>query len=308
VALFASVNVTDWLSAGSSATASARLGTDQQFDVRDLLGAGPNAHFTQTYRATLTRTSLPQFRSLASNDMPTFDVKEVAADFERRLSNLASIGVGLAHQWSNDGAVDAGSDWSRRWQSFSTLSATLRIDTYDRGFAPTQGYAVLVRSELAAGDRAGNATFSRHLLDAQGAFPMHSGLSVLGGLQLGYAAGANLPEHDRFFLGGSVPSPVWPTQFIPFLGLAPQSRVGASTQVVGGGVQALLPGDIIATVRGNVGNVFDSWPPGVHRNDFIGGAGITIATMLPPGPLSLTVASRGLHIAPITEITFGSVF
>src|SRR5205814_8410161 len=106
---------------------------------------------------------------------------------------------------------------------------------------------------------------------------------------------------------GSVTSSVWPTQFIPFLGLAPQSQVGTSVQVAQGGVQAELWDNIVATVRANIGNVFDGWPEGLHRSRYIGGAGITIGTVLPPGPLSLTLASRG-HNAPVVEIGFGAIF
>ncbi|HTE46671.1 MAG TPA: patatin-like phospholipase family protein [Gemmatimonadaceae bacterium] len=308
VGLLASATVTDWISPGSSASVSARLGAEQQFDARDVVGEGPTAHFTQTYRVTFSRTSLPHFRELSPIESPTFDVREIAAEIGRTLSSSAAISVDVAHTWSHDGAAGADPEWALRSQSFTTLGATVRADTYDRSFAPTHGYAFLWRSEVADHDRGGDATFTRHFLSAQYAYSLISNLTFLGGVDAGYAFGADLPEHDRFLLGGSVASSVWPTEFIPFLGFEPQSQAGTAIQVAHAGVQAELPFNLVATVRGNLGNTFDAWPSSVRRSEYVGGAGITIGTMLTPGPLSITVASRSWRAMPIVEISFGAVF
>ncbi|HEX3867060.1 MAG TPA: BamA/TamA family outer membrane protein, partial [Gemmatimonadaceae bacterium] len=297
VGLLASAVVDDWLSPGSSASVRARLGAEQQFDARNVLGEGPNAHFTQTYRITFSRTALPHVPSASMIAAPSFDVREAAGAIGRTLSNSAVLGVELGHSWSHDGGPGADSEWVFRSQSFTTLAATLRADTYDRSFAPTSGYSVNWRSEVADEDHGGSATFTRHFLDAQGAYSLLGGVTALGGIDLGYADGADLPEHERFLIGGSVPSAVWPTQFIPFLGLPPQSQVGTSVQVAQAGLQVEVWDNVIASVRGNIGNVFDSWPEGVHRSRYIGGAGVMIGTVLPPGPLSITVASRGHNAA-----------
>ncbi len=304
VSLLASASVTDWLSPGSVASLTARLGSEQQLDARNVLGAGPNAHFTQTYRATFSRTSLPHIETTASAPAPTFDVREVAAEGSRSLTNEAAVGIELGHQWSHDGAATPDSEWLFRSQSFTTLAATLRVDTYDKSFLPTHGYSMVLRSEVGGGD----ATYTRHFLDAQGAYSIRGGLALVGHFDAGYAQGDNLPYHERFLIGGSVPSSVWPTQFIPFLGLPPQSQVGTSVQVLQAGVQAELWDGIVASFRGNFGNVFDSWPEGVHRSQYIGGGGVTVGTTFPPGPLSVTLASRGHGAAPILEISFGALF
>lgn len=308
VSLLASVTVSDWISPGSSASLSARLGAEQQLDARDVLGEGPNTHFIQTYRATFLRTSLPHVTMAAPGAPPTFDVSQVAAEIGRTLSNAAVVGVEFLHEWSRDGAVGADPEWALRSQSFTTLGATLRADTYDRSFAPMHGGAILWRSEIADHDRGGNTTFTRHFLDAQGAYYIRDGVTFVGRVDLGYASGAELPEHDRFVLGGSVPSSVWPTQFIPFLGLEPQSRAGTSIQVAQAGVQAELPDNLVATLRGNIGNTFDAWPTSVRRSEYVGGGGVTLGMMFPPGPLSLTVASRKWRATPVVEISFGAVF
>jgi NTE family protein len=308
VGLLASVTVTDWASPGSSAILSARLGNEQQFDARDVIGEGPNAHFVQTYRATFSRTSLPHFREAAPVASPIFDVREVAAEIGRTLNSSVAVSVEISHQWSHDGAVGADPEWALRSQSFTTLAGTLRADTYDRSVAPTHGGALLWRSEIADHDHGGDATFTRHFFDIQGAYSLLNRVTFLGRVDAGYAVGADLPEHDRFLLGGSVPSAVWSTQFIPFLGLEPQSRVGTSIQVAQAGVQVEVRDNLIATLRGNIGNAFDAWPAGVHRSQYVGGAGLTLGTMLPPGPLSFTFASRSWKAAPIVEISFGAVF
>ncbi|MEP6493246.1 MAG: patatin-like phospholipase family protein [bacterium] len=308
VGLLASATVTDWISPGSSASLSARLGAEQQFDARDVVGEGPEAHFVQTYRVTLSRTSLPHFREVSPIASPTFDVREIAAELGRTLSSSTVVSVDVAHTWSHDGATGADPEWALRSQSFTALGATFRTDTYNRSFAPTHGYALLWRSEVADHDRGGDATFTRHFVDAQGAYSVFNNVTLVGGVDAGYAYGADLPEHDRFLLGGSVRSAVWSTQFIPFLGFEPQSRAGTAIQVAQAGVQAELPYNLIATVRGNLGNTFDAWPARVRRSEYVGGAGLTIATMLAPGPLSFTIASRKWRAAPIVEISFGAVF
>jgi outer membrane protein assembly factor BamA len=308
VALLASASVEDWLSPGSTASISARLGSDQQLDVRDVLGAGPNAHFTQTYRATFSRIGLPRFRSATGQKEPLLDVREVAGEIDRRLSPSAAAGIELAHAWSEDGAPDADPEWQLQRQSFTTLAGNVHVDTYDKSVAATRGYSIFWRSEVAVHDRGAASAFSRQVLDAQGVYSFGPVLTALARIDAGYASGADVPDHKKFLIGGSVPSAVWPTQFIPFLGLPPQSRVGTAIQVLGGGLQARLPDQIVATMRGNIGNVFDSWPRGVHRNGYEAGGGITLSTVLPPGPLSLTVASRGIRLDPIIEISFGSLF
>jgi NTE family protein len=308
VALLASATITDWISPGSSASVSARLGAEQQFDARDVVGAGPDAHFIQTYRATFSRVSLPHFRSVSPVESPTFDVREIAAEIGRTLSSSTVVGVEVAHQWSHDGATGADAEWALRSQSFTTLAATVHADTYNRSFAPTHGGALLIRSEVGDYDHSGDATFTRHFLDAQGAYSIFDNLTFVGRVDAGYASGASLPEHDRFLLGGSVPSTVWSTQFIPFLGFEPQSRVGTSIQVARAGAQVELRDNLVATLAGNIGNAFDTWPAGVHRSQYVGGAGIAIGTMLPPGPLSFSIASRSLHAMPIAEISFGAAF
>ncbi|HEY4219007.1 MAG TPA: patatin-like phospholipase family protein [Gemmatimonadaceae bacterium] len=308
VALLASATVTDWLSPGSSASLSARLGAEQQFDARDVVGEGPNSHFVQTYRATVSRVSLPHVNAASPISAPALSVREVAAEIGRTLSSSTVVGVEVSHQWSHDGAPGGDPEWALRSQSFTTVAAILHSDTYNRSFAPTHGGSLVMRSEIADYDHSGDATFTRHFFDAQGVYSIVGGLALVGRVDAGYASGAQLPEHDRFLLGGSIPSAVWPTQFIPFLGFEPQSRVGTSVQVARAGAQLQLSDNVVATLAGNVGNAFDTWPIGVHRSQYVGGAGLIVETMLAPGPLSLTVATRSWRATPIVELGFGAKF
>lgn len=304
VALLASATVTDWLSPGSSASLSARLGGEQQFDARNVIGEGPDAHFVQTYRFTVSRVALPNFLSSPSTKPPLLDVRELAVEVGRTLSTSSAIGLEIAQQWSHDGARGSDAEWAVRSQSATVASATARIDTYNRALAPNKGLAFLWRSDVGLGDQ----SFARHFADLQGALPIVGSVALLGRVDAGYASGTALPEHERFLLGGSVPSSVWPTQFIPLLGLEPQSRVGTAIQVAEIGIQADLPSDLTMALKVNGGNTFDSWPVGVERSRYVGGAGITVSTTLPPGPLSVTVASHAWRARPVVEIAFGATF
>jgi NTE family protein len=307
VALLTSVTVADWLSPGSNATISARLGGDQQFEIRDVLGAGPTARFSQTYRATARRTTLPQFRDPVSNIAPAFDVQEVAAAIEPKLGSAGAFGLELAHDWSRDGTRGADSAWSFRRHSYTTLAGTVQIDTYDRSLLPTRGFAFLWRSEFAAHDGKGD-TFTRHFLDVQGAYSVVDRIALVGHATIGNAFGAALPLDKQFLLGGSSPSFVWPTEVVPFLGLPSQSRIGTSTQVFQAGVRAQIQPNLIVAALGNIGNVFATWPTSVSRHDYLSGCGVSVASMLPVGLVSLTVASRGAHTRPVIEISAGSAF
>lgn len=304
VALLADATITDWLTPGSSASLSARLGGEQQFEARNVIGEGPDAHFVQTYRFTLSRTTLPHFLSPPSTTPPLLDVRELSAAVGRTLSTSSAIGLELEQQWSHDGAPGSDAEWAVQSQAATIAAATARIDTYNRALAPNKGLAFLWRSDVGLGDR----SFERHFADFQGALPVIGSVALLGRFDLGYASGTALPEHERFLLGGAVRSEVWPTQFIPFLGLEPQSRVGTAIQVAQFGIQADLPSDIVAAFRVNGGNTFDSWPVGVQRSRYVGGAGLTLSTSLPPGPLSVTVASRAWRARPVVEMAFGATF
>jgi len=303
VALLASATVTDWLSPGSSASLSARLGGEQQFDARDVVGEGPDAHFVQTYRVTVSRVALPHFLSPPATTPPLLDVREVAAEVGRTLSASSAVGLELMQQWSHDGTRGSDAEWALRSQTATIASATASFDTYNRALAPNKGLAFLWRSDVGL-----DQSFARHFADLQGALPVIGSVALLGRVDAGYASGVSLPDHERFLLGGSVRSVVWPTQFIPFLGLEPQSRVGTAIQVAEVGIQADLPSDIVASFRLNGGNTFDSWPAGVERSRYIGGAGLTLSTSLQPGPLSVTVASRAWRARPVVEIAFGATF
>jgi len=133
-------------------------------------------------------------------------------------------------------------------------------------------------------------------------------VALLGRVDVGYAAGTDLPLHDRFFLGGSAPSTVWASQFIPFLGLSPQSAQGTVVAAVQGGARVELRDNLFVTVQGNAGNVFDRWPASAGHSGYITGGGLTIGSMLAPGPVTVTFGTRSLRQTPVIEIAFGAAF
>ena len=304
-ALLVGATVNDWLTPGSKVALSARLGDELQFDGRFLLGAGPEARFLQTYRATFTRTSLPHLRPPAVGSAPVLDVREVSMQVARVLGHAGYIGVEVTHARSSDGVPGGDSLLALQSQSYTTLGGRLSLDTYDRMFAPTTGTAVLM---VWSQDVGHGRSFSRRFADLQGVLPVGSHVSLLGRVDVGYALGSSLPLHDRFFLGGGVPSSVWASQFVPFLGLDAQSAQGTVVHVAQAGVQAEVRDNLFVSLRGNVGNVFDTWPAPVGWRSYLRGCGLTIGTMLAPGPLSITFGSRSLNQRPVIEINFGATF
>lgn len=307
VSLLASASIADFISPGSTASVSARLGDIQQFDVRDILGEGSSAKFLQTYHVTLTRTTLPLLAAPGTVSAPVLDVRQIGAQFARTLARGVVFGVELAHEWSHDGANGASGPYAKQSASTTTVGASVSVDSRDRSFAPTRGTAFFWRSEIADHFIGSGASFARQDVDAQSAFLIVPGVSLLGGAHIGAAVGPDLPLHDWFFLGGSVPTDAWSAQFVPFLGLNPQSQAGRSVQVLQAGVQADAPYGLIVALRGNVGNVFDSWPD-ARRNVYQSGVGLSVSTELAPGPLSISFATRSWSQRPVVEVSFGASF
>ena len=304
-ALLVGATVNDWITPGSKVVLSARLGEELQFDGRYLLGAGPEARFLQTFRTTFTRTALPHVRPAGVESAPVLDVREVSMQLARVLGHAGYFGAEVTHARSSDGVRGGDSLLALRSQSYTTLGGILSLDTYDRVFAPTTGASALM---VWNGDLGHGRSFGRRFADLQGALPLGSRVSLLGRVDVGYASGSNLPLHDRFFLGGSVPSAVWASQFVPFLGIDAQSAQGTVVHVAQAGVQAEVRDNLFVSLRGNVGNVFDTWPAPVGWRSYLRGGGLTIGTMLAPGPVSITFGSRSLSQRPVIEINFGATF
>ena len=303
--LLVGATVNDWITPGSRVALSARLGDELQFDGRYLLGAGPDAGFLETVRATFTRTTLPHVRPAGVASAPVLDVREVSLQLARVLGHAGYLGAEVTHARSSDGVPGGDSVLARPSQSYTTLGGELSLDTYDRAFAPTTGGSTLM---IWNGDLGHGRSFGRRFADLQGALPVGHHVSLLGRMDVGYASGTNLPFHDRFFLGGSVPSAVWPSTFVPFLGLDAQSLQGTVVHAAEAAVQAEMRDNVFVTLRGNVGNVFDTWPAPVGWRSYLRGGGLTIGTMLAPGPVSITFGSRSLTQRPVIEINFGATF
>ncbi|MEO7086210.1 MAG: patatin-like phospholipase family protein [Gemmatimonadaceae bacterium] len=306
--LLASAKVTDFLSPGSTASLSARVGQIQQFDARDVFGERFNARFLQTYHVTLTRTPLPNLTVPGTTSMAVLDVRQVAGEIEHSLVRELVLDIGLSREWSTDGAKGATGLFGVRSQSFTVLSAGLTGDNRDAIVTPDRGGAFFWRSDIANPALGGGGSFSRHVLSAEGAKPVFPGISIVGKAFLGGAIGPDISFHDLFFLGGSVPTPSWSGQFVEFLGLDPQSLAGRSVQVVQAGVQANAPEGIVVALRGNIGNVFAAWPSGFHRSGYQTGFGLTATSQFAPGPVALSIGTRSLKQRPVVELSFGASF
>jgi hypothetical protein len=307
-ALLASAQVADFLIPGSTPSVSARHGDIQQFEVRDVLGEGANARFLQTYRATGTRTPLRTVEAPGAVTTPELSVRQVAAQLEHTLMSDVVVGVEVSHEWSRDGATGADGPYALRVRSFDLASAMVSRDHLDRADFPTSGTAFLWQSEVGAASLRAHRSVARHIIEARGALPIAGGLSLLGSVYWGTVTGADLPLHDWFFVGGSAPSAVWHSQFVPFLGAKPQSVIGRSVQVWQGGVQVQGPAGVILALRGNVGNVLHTWPDSASDAGYHSGLGLSVSRAFPPGPVSLSVASRSRAQPPVVEVTFGADF
>ncbi len=307
-AFLASAVIHDLGTPGSQATLSARIGDEQVYDAQYSVGADANTHLVRTVQATYLRTPLRVLENTGSPLPPVLDVRRISAQLAGVVSTSTVAAVELAHEWSRDGLPADTGLFAAKTQAYTSLAATVEADTYDQAFMPARGVSLRWRAEVADRSVGAGASFVRHFLSADGALPVLPRTSLLGGITLGHALGEDLPLHDRFYLGGALPSLVWPAQFVPFLGLNPQSQSGRAVQVAQAGIRAQVTGGVAVALRANVGNVFEAWPTHFDARQYQSGFGVTVGTQLAPGPLALTVAARTLHSRPVIELEFGAAF
>ena len=115
------------------------------------------------------------------------------------------------------------------------------------------------------------------MVDARRALALGGRTSLSGRLALGWTTGpADLPQHDLFYLGGSVPSALLPAQFLPFYGLTAQELSGRGVRLASLGAQRELQRNVFALARWDVGTTFDAWPTASsERLRYQSGAGLS---------------------------------
>jgi len=200
-------------------------------------------------------------------------------------STSVMAGVGLRGEYSYLRPRIAPEDFESERNKYYSMLGLVWVDTFDRPIFPHQGHSITFRNIVTHRRFGSDATFSRHLFDWYGIFPVSSEISLLSRVQLGTSTREEMPLNHKFFLGGED----------SFLGLKYQERLGDHLQALQLGLQyEVLPRRFVL-LRWNVGNTSDKWKNLLTKNNVITGGGITFGAATPIGPLEFTFSSSSRH-------------
>lgn len=181
-------------------------------------------------------------------------------------------------------------------------SATLRIDSFDRGSFPTRGVSVLAKTAYQVVGKHG--FFSHHVADVRGAVPLGR-LSLLGRVTVGGYSGEP-PDHYRFFLGGTNSYFLFTDRHFPFPGLETMERDGRYVQSLQLGAQYGLSPYLLGRFRWGAGAALEEWGISVERLTY--GFDMTAALITRFGTAALTLAGKELESPPRLLIDIGFPF
>ena len=172
----------------------------------------------------------------------------------------------------------------------SSIRLTLKRDTRNDYFFPTEGHVVTVSTELAGGPIGGTIYFIKNELDAVQFFPLplDTSFSVRGsaGYLQGYA-GREPPIYERYFLGGINSLRGFETRSIGPKDPETGDLIGGDAMLVTN-MEFLFPIFPEQKIRGllffDAGNAYDGR---IDLTDLRYGAGVGIRWFSPIGPLRL---------------------
>ena len=178
-----------------------------------------------------------------------------------------SVSLGLAAARTAYLGLQFGGEWTSGL-SGATDSASARLvsgamvldrESLDRIDFPRRGADVTGRFEWGVSDVTEAGWFSSTILDARFYVPIHARLVADIGVFAGYARGADLPSHRRFYLGGAHRSSVFRATQPTFQGLASQAQSGRAVQVGRLGIRTEVSTDWFMRAGVDVGAVRDGW-------------------------------------------------
>ena len=283
---------------GSLLTIDFRVGREVSLDGQYWFGSGLRSGFAPRLRVF---GSLDEFdlyddtERIAKLDSKYFSGSLDAGTFFAR--TVGAIG-GLRGEYLDvsPDIAPVGSPSQSGW--LGLLYGSITGDTYDRPQFPGSGFRATLSGEVGDQSVAGDGTMRRVFLNAAGALPVASNVSLLGQLFLGSAGGDAIPVPYQFFLGGmQVPAafPYRALSRVSFVGLKHQELRGRAAQFLMLGGQLTVRDGAYLLLRANAGNAFDEWEVDLSSDRFESGIGLTVGAATPVGPVSFTIATGSRH-------------
>jgi len=190
--------------------------------------------------------------------------------------------------------------------ALASLAAVLDHETLDRIDFPRSGAEATGRLEWGVSDLTDAGWFSTTVVEGHAYVPLAGRLTLDVGAVAGYARGADLPAHRRFYLGGTHRSAVFRASHPLFQGLESQEHSGRAVQVARGGLRWEIVPDVF--VRGGVdlGAVRDRWEFPMATPMTGWALSLGAATLI--GPVVLDVSKLWADRDPRVSISVGRSF
>lgn len=296
-ALLFTASVHNMLAYGSLTRMDLRVGEETQIGlafshrrgVTGRVGGGLAARWSQA----------PLRLSAAEGGRVTVEIARASASLGLTAGRATYVGVEAAGERAVASA-DAADVW------LASASAVLDHETLDRVDFPGSGADVSARTEWGITDVAGGEWFSVWTLDVRSYLPFHPRLSFDVGGFLGYARGADLAPHRRFFVGGAHRSAVFRSTHPAFHGLESQEQIGTAVQIARAGLRFELRPEMFVRGGVDIGGVRDVWTFPVERP--MTGWSLSAGASTLVGPVELEISQLWANRDPRLSVSVGRQF
>ncbi|NIN71773.1 MAG: BamA/TamA family outer membrane protein, partial [Gemmatimonadetes bacterium] len=301
-----STTLRNLLQYGSVTRLDMRLGQQIQVGGQYFRRSGPGNALSLGARAEWSEAPLDFFEDGRRVAELRVDVVNLSGFVGMALGNTALAGVLLKGEYAHNRATITADTFDEK-DTFYSVAALVRADTYDRAAFPSRGFGLLLKSEWADRSVGSGHSFSHNVLDADLYLPIHRHASLIFRATLGSSSGGDdLPTHYLFFLGGSSPYFVFPDRQFPFFGLETHERRGRHVQSFQFGVQVEFAERLFAILRLNAGDTPEHWDFDPDR--YLVGYGLTLGVRTPFGPITTTIAETTLAEWPDLSVDLGYQF
>ncbi|MGD2216769.1 MAG: patatin-like phospholipase family protein [Gemmatimonadales bacterium] len=304
--LLMSTTLRNLLQYGSVTRLDLRLGQQIQLGGQYTRRSGPRNALSLGVRAEWSEAPLDFFEDGRRVAEVRVDAANLSAFFGVAFSNTALAGISVKGEYAYNRATITAETFDEK-DTFYTLAALVRADTYDRDAFPSRGFGLLLKSEWADRSIGSGRSFSHSVFDADLYLPLHRRASLIVRATLGSSSGGDdLPTHYLFFLGGSSPYFIFPDRQFPFFGLETHERRGRHIQSFQLGLRLQIAERFFAILRLNAGDTLDRWH--FDPDQYLTGYGLTLGVRTPFGPISATIAETTLEEWPDFSVDLGYLF
>ncbi len=236
----------------------------------------------------------------------SFNFNESSVKFftQSVISNNYAVGAGIEYEASSlrpfvDRVFNI--DTSGTFLNYYTF---LNIDSYDNAFYPKKGFRLTTDFKLITNRPADPALFL--VFRFKNAIPLTKRLTLLNQLYGGAVEGKSIPYQYYFYSGGT--NERSSNGILPFTGLKFMEKATSNALILAADLQYELFPKFYIVLKGNVGNMKNSFTELFTVNKMLAGYGITTGYDSWIGPIELSVSQSANRSGPIGFVNIGFWF